>query len=98
MGQEKENKELLVWVKDIVNHYWHTAEVGKTVEKFLVSKTMGVITIVMEELANMYYNGFIGSYLTSVKINLETKAQSVSFMVINKIQVSRVIGLIVRNS
>jgi hypothetical protein len=31
-----------VWVKDIVNHYWHTAEVGKTVERFLVSKTMGV--------------------------------------------------------
>ncbi|CAC5360486.1 unnamed protein product [Mytilus coruscus] len=30
-----QEKELLVWVKDIVNHYWHTAEVATTSEEFL---------------------------------------------------------------
>ncbi|XP_052097349.1 uncharacterized protein LOC127732344 [Mytilus californianus] len=35
ISQEKENKELLVWIKDIVNHYWHTAEVATTSEEFL---------------------------------------------------------------
>ncbi|CAC5419719.1 unnamed protein product [Mytilus coruscus] len=35
ISQEKENKELLVWVNYIVNHYWHTAEVATSSEEFL---------------------------------------------------------------
>ncbi|XP_052684568.1 uncharacterized protein LOC128190849 [Crassostrea angulata] len=35
ISQEKGNKELSGWVKDVVNHYWHSAEVSTTCEEFL---------------------------------------------------------------
>lgn len=35
ISQEKGNKELSGWVKDVVNHYWHSAKVSTTCEEFL---------------------------------------------------------------
>lgn len=37
ISQEKENKALKGWTKDIVNHYWHCSEVSNTYEEFVVS-------------------------------------------------------------
>jgi hypothetical protein len=36
-GQEKKNKGLLDWTKDVVNHYWYTAQTCTTKEDFVVS-------------------------------------------------------------
>lgn len=35
-GQEKGNKSLLDWTRDVVNHYWYSAEISKTTDEFLV--------------------------------------------------------------
>lgn len=34
-GQEKQNKALLDWTRDVVNHYWYCADVSKSVDEFL---------------------------------------------------------------
>lgn len=34
-GQEKKNKGLLDWTKDVVNHYWYTAQTCTTKEDLL---------------------------------------------------------------
>lgn len=33
-GQDKKNKGLLAWTKDVVNHYWYTAQISSSVEDF----------------------------------------------------------------
>ncbi|CAG2234628.1 unnamed protein product [Mytilus edulis] len=32
-GQEKGNKSLLDWTRDVVNHYWYSAEISKTTDE-----------------------------------------------------------------
>lgn len=41
-GQEKKNKGLLDWTKDVVNHYWYTAQTCTTKEDF-VGMWIGVL-------------------------------------------------------
>lgn len=36
-GQDKKNQELLVWTKDVVNHYWYTAKTCNSIDTFKVS-------------------------------------------------------------
>ncbi|XP_052715271.1 uncharacterized protein LOC128188330 [Crassostrea angulata] len=35
IGQESNKKELLPWTKDIMNHFWHAAQVSDTYETFI---------------------------------------------------------------
>ncbi|XP_055997869.1 uncharacterized protein LOC125647150 [Ostrea edulis] len=48
ISQEKENKALKGWTKDIVNHYWHCSEVSNTYEEF-VDVWYGVLHHVVDE-------------------------------------------------
>ncbi|CAC5421377.1 unnamed protein product [Mytilus coruscus] len=34
-GQEKEKKCLLEWTRDIVNHFWYSADVSKSIQEFM---------------------------------------------------------------
>nr|XP_022344857.1 uncharacterized protein LOC111137607 isoform X2 [Crassostrea virginica] len=33
-GQEKKNQGLLAWTKDVVNHFWYTAQISSSIEDF----------------------------------------------------------------
>ena len=35
-GQEKDKKNILEWTRDIVNHFWFSADVAKSVQEFMV--------------------------------------------------------------
>lgn len=35
-GQERGNRLLLPWIKDIVNHFWYSSKKAETYEKFIV--------------------------------------------------------------
>lgn len=35
-GQERGNKSLLPWIKDIVNHVWYSSKKDETYEEFIV--------------------------------------------------------------
>lgn len=35
--EQKTNRPLLEWSRDVVNHFWHCADISKTTEEFVVS-------------------------------------------------------------
>lgn len=35
--EQKTNRPLLEWSRDVVNHFWHCADISKTKEEFVVS-------------------------------------------------------------
>ena len=35
-GQDKQNKPLLEWSRDVVNHYWHCVDISGSVKEFKV--------------------------------------------------------------